>query len=104
MAKVKKINRSRQKTRRWPLRGRPPKDDRLMLNAIFYVLRTGIPWRDLPEQFGSWNSVYSRFRRWCADGLFARMLTVVAAKATGQLRHIDCSHRSEERRIGNTRR
>jgi len=63
-----------------------------MLSAIFYVLRTGIPWRDLPEQFGPWSSVYSRFRRWCAVGLFAQMLELVAARATGQLRHIDCSH------------
>ena len=92
MATANKINRSRGKTRRWPLRGRPPKDDRLMLSAIFYVLRTGIPWRDPPEQFGPWSSVYSRFRRWCAVGLFARMLALVATRATGQLRHIDCSH------------
>jgi transposase len=63
-----------------------------MLTAIFYVLRTGIPWRDLPEQFGPWSSVYARFRRWCAAGLFARMLALVAARATGQLRYIDCSH------------
>jgi transposase len=63
-----------------------------MLTAVFYVLRTGIPWRDLPEQFGPWSSVYSRFRRWSAEGLFSRMLTLVAARATGQLRFIDCSH------------
>jgi transposase len=63
-----------------------------MLTAIFYVLRTGIPWRDLPEQFGPWSSFYARFRRWCAVGLFARMLALVAARAAGQLRHIDCSH------------
>jgi transposase len=63
-----------------------------MLTAIFYVLRTGLPWRDLPEQFGPWSSVYARFRRWCASGLFARMLALVAVRATGQLRHLDCSH------------
>lgn len=63
-----------------------------MFTAIFYVLRTGIPWRDLPESFGPWSSVYTRFRRWCACGLFARMLTLVAGRATGQLRYIDCSH------------
>lgn len=63
-----------------------------MVTAIFYVLRTGIPWRDLPPQFGPWNSVYTRFRRWCAMGLFARLLTVVATRAIGQLRSLDCTH------------
>ncbi len=63
-----------------------------MVTAIFYVLRTGVPWRDVPERFGPWSSVYARFRRWGAAGLFARMLVVVATRATGQLRHLDCSH------------
>jgi transposase len=63
-----------------------------MLTAIFYVLRTGVPWRDLPERFGPWNSVYTRFRRWCTEGLFARMLGLLAARATGELRLVDCSH------------
>ena len=45
-------------------RGVPRTDDRRVLNAIFYVLRTGSPWRDLPERFGSWRTLYSRFRRW----------------------------------------
>lgn len=63
-----------------------------MLSGIFYVLRTGIPWRDLPAPFGPWSSVYTRFRRWCASGLFARMLTLVAKDAVGELRHLDCSH------------
>ena len=63
-----------------------------MLTAIFFVLRTGIPWRDLPERFGPWSSVYTRFRRWCASGLFARMLAWVARRARGRLRCIDCSH------------
>ena len=63
-----------------------------MATAIFYVLRTGIPWRDLPAQFGPWRSVYTRFRRWCMAGLFARMLAFLSAAAEGELRHIDCSH------------
>jgi len=63
-----------------------------MLSAIFYVLRTGIPWRDLPAHFGPWSSVYTRFRRWCAIGLFARMLALVAKAAVGELRYVDCSH------------
>ncbi len=47
---------------------------------------------DLPERFGPRSSVYARFRRWCAAGLFARMLALVAARATGKLRHLDCSY------------
>ncbi len=39
-----------------------------MLSDIFYILRTGIPWRDLRAAFGPWNSVYTRFRRWTASG------------------------------------
>lgn len=63
-----------------------------MVTAMFFVLRTGLPWRDLPERFGPWSSVYARFRRWCAAGLFTRMLALVATRATGRLRHLDCSH------------
>ena len=50
-----------------PLRtkgGRPPADDRTMLNGIFYVLRGGIAWREMPAQFGPWTTVYTRFWEW----------------------------------------
>jgi transposase len=63
-----------------------------MLSAMLYVLRTGVPWRDLPGCYGGWGSVYTRYRRWCRSGLFARMLTIVARGACGELRHFDCSH------------
>ena len=54
-------------------RGRPAKDNRMMINAIIWVLKTGVPWRDLPERFGSWNSVYSRFCRWCKRGVWEKI-------------------------------
>ena len=54
--------------------GRPPKDRRLILNGIFWLLRTGAPWRDLPERFGPWRTVYGYFRQWQADGTFDRIL------------------------------
>ena len=54
--------------------GRPPKDRRLMLNGILWILRTGAPWRDLPERFGSWRTVYGYFQQWRADGTFDRIL------------------------------
>lgn len=44
--------------------GRPSKDNRLMFNAILWIARSGAPWRDLPERFGSWKTVYSRFCKW----------------------------------------
>ena len=43
-------------------------DNRRFLNAVLYVARTGIPWRDLPAEFGAWDAVYNRFRRWAASG------------------------------------
>jgi transposase len=51
------------------------KDNRLFLDAVLYVARTGIPWRDLPaERFGKWNSVFQRFRRWSKKGVWARVM------------------------------
>ena len=44
-------------------RGVPRVDDRRVLNGIFWRLRTGAPWRDVPEKYGNWNSIYRRFRR-----------------------------------------
>src|SRR5258708_885906 len=63
-----------------------------MVTAIWYVLRTGCPWRDVPAEFGPWSSVYTRWRRWGACGLWTRMLALLARAATGELRHLDCSH------------
>ena len=44
--------------------GRPPKDNRLMLNAMFWLARSSAGWEDLPERYGSWKTVYSRFCKW----------------------------------------
>jgi transposase len=63
-----------------------------MVTAMWYVLRTGVPWRDLPPCFGPWSSVYTRFRRWCASGLWARMFSLLKQGAFGRIRSIDCSH------------
>ena len=54
--------------------GRPRSDDRLMLNGIFWLLCSGAAWRDLPERFGPWSTVYQRFRDWRNRGTFDQML------------------------------
>jgi transposase len=54
--------------------GHPWREHRTMLNGIFWILTTGAPWRDLPERYGPWQSVYDRFTRYRRDGTFERML------------------------------
>ena len=53
--------------------GATAKDNRLFLEAVLWRVRTGVPWRDLPSDFGNWNSVFQRFRRWVKGGVFARV-------------------------------
>ena len=48
--------------------GRPPKDNRMVFNAILWITQSGSAWRDLPERCGSWKTVYSRFCKWRDDG------------------------------------
>ncbi|MEQ8294184.1 MAG: transposase [Roseovarius sp.] len=50
--------------------GATAKDNRLFLEAVFWRVRTGLPWRDLPREFGNWNSQFRRFRRWAESGIF----------------------------------
>jgi len=54
--------------------GRPPTDRRRIVNAIFWILRTGVPWRDLPEEFGPWKTVWSNFDKWNHDGTLDAIL------------------------------
>jgi len=49
--------------------GRPPSDPRRVMDAILWMVRTGAPWRDLPEEFGPWETVYGHFNRWSSSGL-----------------------------------
>jgi transposase len=51
-------------------RGRPPRNHRKVLDGIFWLMRTGAPWRDLPEELGDWNAVFRQFRRWADSGLW----------------------------------
>ena len=65
-------------------RGRPYKDHRLVLDGILWILHTGAPWRDLPEHFGPWKTVYGRFNRWRKQGLWDKVLTALQARAQEQ--------------------
>jgi transposase len=61
---------------------KPLGGNRRFLEALLYLARTGIPWRDLPKHYGHWNSVYKRFARWAEAGVF---LVVFAILTEGQL-------------------
>jgi putative transposase len=50
--------------------GRTAADNRLFINAVIWIGRTGAPWRDLPERFGNWNSVFQRYNRWSKKGVW----------------------------------
>jgi transposase len=54
--------------------GRPPRDPRTVLDAILWVLRTGAPWRDLPEEFVPWQTAWRMFDQWNADGTLTKIL------------------------------
>lgn len=53
--------------------GRTGADNRRSLEGMLWIVRTGAPWRDLPEEFGKWNTVYQRFRRWSDGGVYERI-------------------------------
>jgi transposase len=62
--------------------GRPPKHSkRQLINGIRFRVRTSVQWRDLPERFGPWQTVYGLFRRWQRDGTWKRILTQLQAQA-----------------------
>ena len=62
-----------------PAAGRPALDHRLMVEGMVFVMRTGCSWRALPKRFGPWQTVVGRYRRWCQQGLWARLLPILQA-------------------------
>jgi transposase len=56
-------------------KGRHGADNRLFVDAVLWLVRAGAPWRDLPEEFGKWNSAFKRFRRWARKGVWKRLFT-----------------------------
>lgn len=61
------------------------------MTAMIFVLRSGCPWRALPEFFGPWKTVYSKWRLWCEKGVWGRALKVLSRNRQGVLRFIDAS-------------
>lgn len=70
-----------------PITGRPAFDHRTIVNGILWILRSGAPWRDLPERYGRWSTVYQRFRRWQQAGVWQQVLGALQTDAdvAGQL-------------------
>lgn len=66
-------------------------DDRRVLNGVFYVLRTGSPWRDLPERYGPYTTVYNRYNRWSKAGVWLRIFETLAARSPQSMQMIDSS-------------
>ena len=58
--------------------GGPAQDNRRFSNAVFWALSTGTPWRDLPPDYGHWNTTHNRFRRWQKNGTWAQLLSTLA--------------------------
>jgi transposase len=69
--------------------GRSGEDNRLFLEAVLWIARTGSPWRDLPEYFGKWFSVWKRFRRWALKGVFEKIFRVLSGDPDFEYAMID---------------
>lgn len=72
-------------------RGVPRVDDRRVLNGIFWVLRSGAPWRDLPERYGPRTTCYNRFVRWRKAGVWDRLMANITKAHDGEVQMIDTS-------------
>jgi transposase len=64
--------------------GRPRRDDRAVLNAVFWKLCSGAAWRDVPERYGPWQTVYERFARYRDDGTLDRILATLRLRLAGE--------------------
>jgi len=72
-------------------RGPKPKNNRQILNGIFYILRAGCPWRDLPERYGPYTTVYNRFNRWRKAGIWDKLMDAIVKAHDGEVQMIDSS-------------
>lgn len=77
------------------------KDNRLFVEAVLYRYRAGISWRDLPDRFGNWKAVHTRFSRWAASGVWERVFKILATDADNDIcydRQYNCARASAQRR------
>ena len=70
-------------------RGVPRVDDRRVLNGIFWVLRSGTPWCDMPERYGPYTTAYNRFNRWRKAGVWDRLMDEITKSYNGKIQMID---------------
>ncbi len=63
------------------------RDNRLFLEAVFWIARTGAPWRDLPPEFGKWYTTYTRYHRWDRKGVWPRVVEALQKQGADQLRY-----------------
>ena len=70
-------------------KGRPRKDDRTMLNGMLWMNHSGAQWRQLPERYGPWQSVYARFAKWRDDGIWEKIFTELSQDADAENLSID---------------
>lgn len=72
-------------------RGPKPQNNRQIINGMFYILRTGSPWRDLPERYGPYTTVYNRFNRWRKAGIWDKLMDAIVKAHDGKVQMIDSS-------------
>ena len=68
------------------------KDNRLFINAVFWIIRTGVPWRDPPPDYGGWSNTHHRFIRWRDKGVWEKLLEVLIDEPDDERLMIDASH------------
>jgi transposase len=85
-------------------RGVPRVNDRRVLNGIFWVLRSGAPWRDLPESCGPYTTCYNRFVRWRRAGIWRRIMETLVAAHDEAVQMIDTSNVRVHQHAANSRR
>ena len=69
--------------------GRPAYDDRKFVEAVLWRRRTGVPWRDLPSDFGPWKTVFNRFDRWAKTGKWDRLFLALQTDRDDELHSLD---------------
>ena len=72
--------------------GGKARDNRLFINAVFWILRTGAPWRDLPPDYGDWKNTHRRFCRWRDKGIWEKLLEQLVVDPDFEWLMIDATH------------